>query len=1288
MPDRPLRRVSLGLATALAVVLVPASGSSASPAPPQSGPVVTTLAPTVESEVRSTFRRLPTLDLAEVSRLRVAPRDYAAFRLDRGAATAALAPLARAGAGPVRFSVPAPDGSLALFDVVEDSVMEPRLQARHPELRTYAGVGVSDPTATIRLDLTPMGFHATVRDLARHSSWFVDPVRNARGVTTHLSYDRASVPAPSSPLVEDVVHGDHRQGAHRAARAARAPVANGPVTRRSFRLAFVTSPAYASYFGSGNVLAEKVTLVNRVNQIYSDDMAIRFVLVNGTEKLNFDTVEKATTPNGPCGANPCFAEEELDACGGDVLTRNTFAIGQIIGADNYDLGHFGSGAGNGGVAQLGVVGGPDKAAGCTALEPPDGDFYGIDFFAHEVGHQMGGNHTWNGTNGSCSSPLQRNSPTAVEPGSGSSVMAYAGICFNDDLQPHTDPYFSHATITEVTDVVEAEPETVAEQQVVNLRGFVTGSSFALTYEGRSTTITDGDYTAAKLKAKIDALTGKQVTVSGYDGASGVGREGFTVDFTEAAGDVARLEVAGGTGAVTGFTGVIYEGGPGTNGGITDTAANRHPQVTAPASKSLPVQTPFTLTASATDPDPGTELTYLWEQNDPGLDPLNGRLLVDPLKLEGPLFRVFGEAADVSVEDSFEYQSPGQNLADGNPSRTFPDIEQILAGETNAETGTCPPPIGDPTSGLPLDSPALECYSEFLPTVPYGSLNNLNFRVTVRDGFPGGGGTATADVELVLDPAAGPFLVTSRSAAGTPALAVTPEVVSWDVAGTSGAEMAPQVRISLSTDGGRTYPHVLSQSTANDGSESVVLPNVATTAARIKVEAVDNYFFDVNDADFAILANPTQPPPPPAAPLTATEPASRTVQYSDQIAPTTLEASSGGHDGDSLTASIAGVPGLTVSRTTATADGVRPGRATFEVSGTVTDAPGSRTAQVTVREPDTSSASVVKTLNITVTPEDATTAYGGDTEVETDGDTASVVLRTTVTEAADSHGGDVTTASVSFVDREDGRTLCSSPVSGGPAAGTAECTATLAAGPQRGTTSYVVGTVLSGSYARDARGEDATVRVVRSGAPGSVQTQILSGPERYSYLLTGTARFTFASDEQDATFRCRFDSADVPCSDGSAVLRGLGAGMHRFSVTAVSPDGVADRTPARRVFASPFTASSLDQRGTWRTRQDGGAYRGSFLTTDRSGAQLSREVSRVSRVALVVGSGRGFGRVQVLLDGRRLGTVSLAGGGEERRLVPIESFSRPVSGMLRIVTLDDKPVRIEGLGLITRAGGSA
>ena len=230
--------------------------------------------------------------------------------------------------------------------------------------------------------------------------------------------------------------------------------------RHYYRLALTSDPSYAAYFGTANVLAEKVTLINRVNQIYNDDLAIELRLVNGTDKLNLDTDAKATGADGPCGAAPCFEPSTTTArrrrrttptATSTTATSRPWAgtapcSASSIGASNYDVGHIALGVNGGGIAYLGVVGGDYKGGGCTGLPKPKGDFFAIDYVAHEIGHQFGGNHTFNGALGACGGNI---SDASVEPGSGSSVMAYAGICGQDDLQPHTDPYFSYRTIDEV-----------------------------------------------------------------------------------------------------------------------------------------------------------------------------------------------------------------------------------------------------------------------------------------------------------------------------------------------------------------------------------------------------------------------------------------------------------------------------------------------------------------------------------------------------------------------------------------------------------------------------------------------------------------------------------------------------------------------------------------------------------------------------------------------------------------------------------------------------------------------
>jgi hypothetical protein len=582
-------------------------------------------------------------------------------------------------------------------------------------------------------------------------------------------------------------------------------------------------------------------------------------------------------------------------------------VGQLIGAANFDIGHIGLGINGGGIAGLGVVGGNAKAQGCTGLPDPVGDFYAIDYVAHEMGHQFSGNHTFNGTQVNCSTS-NRSPVASVEPGSGSSVMAYAGICLGDDLQPHTDPYFSQRSQSEIGAYLNSTLAPLNEVQGVAFNGGSTAAAFdgtdqfTLTYPGIGTTLpivrgqagttctTTCPYTAAGIKAAIETLFNSvpaynptTATVAGYFSGT-FGDNGFQVTYTGAG--AAGKDIPNPTLDATGFTGYINDvakGGAGTNAGTQDQPVQNHaPLVTAPAGKFIPTRTPFTLTGTGSDVD-GDSLMYLWEQNDVGTaGTAGGTALQTEPKTNGPLFRVFGSYADVSDEASLQYDSPGENLATTSPSRTFPDMAQVLAGNTNAATGTCPALVptdfenDTPTRDLTASGfgivpnrlklgPALECRSELLPTAAYvgsGAAGNtepsLNFRLTARDQSPVAGGYQTDDTKLRIDRTAGPFLVTSQ-ATPTSYGAGSTQAITWQVNGTDKPSLAPLVKISMSTDGGQTFPVVLAASTPNDGSENVQIPNVATTQGRIKIEAVGNYFFDVNDAAVTITgADSTTP----------------------------------------------------------------------------------------------------------------------------------------------------------------------------------------------------------------------------------------------------------------------------------------------------------------------------------------------------------------------------------------------------------------------------------------------
>ncbi|MBP2323192.1 hypothetical protein JOF56_003577 [Kibdelosporangium banguiense] len=981
---------------------------------------------------------------------------YAGFTLDRPAMQSELGKAPKTAAARTQgleMVLPTPEGTFQRFAMVDAPVMEPGLAAAHPEIKTYSGKGLDDPTASVRADMTPLGFHASIR--SERGQWFVDPYFKG-DQSLYASYYGHDLRNPVGPLKER----DFQAGLEKQVHAALA--AKGPLVKlRTYRLALITDPSYANYFGAANVTAAKVTLVNRVAQIYEDETAIRLLLVNDTDKTNLNTPALASEPNGPCGAAPCYKPEELEFCDIPSLYATGVALGQLIGADKYDVGHLGLGVNGGGIAGLGVVGGTEKAVGCTGLPTPVGDFYAVDYVAHEVGHQFAGNHTFNGTEWNCSTG-NREPTTSYEPGSGSSIMAYAGICQQDNLQPHSDPYWSHKSYTEITTYTSADLPAINEVQDVSLRGFDGTDSFTLSYKGKTSApiVRGTSYTPEAIKAAVEGLTGATVTVAGF-GNTAIYREmpfddtGFQVTFegTLAGQNVGSLgiTVTGGTG----FTGESIKGGAQDNKGwkVEDTS-NHAPVVKVPASYTIPARTPFSLTGSATDAD-GDVVTYMWEQNDRGK--AEGTGLVNNVKKDGPLFRQFGKAAIVSAEDTLKYYSPGENAVNRNPTRVFPDIEQIASGNTNAKTGACPQAPPPPASGGATNVPQalIDCYSEFLPTSDWVGFNDdrtMHFRLTARDARQGGGGIGIADTAVTIAPTAGPFLVTSQASSAAVA-GGSKQAITWDVAGTNAAPInAKNVKVSLSVDGGLTFPHVLSNSTPNDGSESLTVPDVATTKARIKVEAVGNVFFDLSDADFTIHASPR-----------VTTPTNVSVQYSDALAPVTITANDPDSAGTGLNAVATGLPaGLTLA-----AGAANGNTRTWTVSGTTTANPGDYAVKVAV----TDDTGVVgnAAFTIKVKPEDAEVTYTGDALVYGD----SVQFRATVRDNTDGSPGDVKTANVTF--SAGGKELCTATVGllgTAPTDASGSCTAKLPTGVNS------VAVSVGGNYAANAKAQVETQRSQR------------------------------------------------------------------------------------------------------------------------------------------------------------------------------------------------------------------
>lgn len=415
----------------------------------------------------------------------IVPQAYKTARLNREAMTELLnsAPLEfteAARKSQVTMTLPLPGGGFASFRIEESPIMEAGLAARFPEIKTYRGQGLDDPAATLRFDWTPQGFHAMV--LSEQGTIYIDPY--AKGNTEHyVTYNKRDYRKDAAPF-HCFVEG-RKDAAVRPTREPAVQVSNGQ-TLRTYRLALAATGEYTQFQGGtvNGALAAMTTTMNRVNGIYERDLAIRMVFVaNESSIIYTDPETDPYTITAP----------------GALVNHNQANLDSTIGSANYDIGHVFSIGGGGYAPGLACVS-ESKAMGETGTSNPVGDGFDVDFVAHEMGHQFGANHTFNGVLGSCD--VGYYFPTAYEPGSGSTIMAYAGICDCQNLQPHTDDYFHVASINEILTYITSGEGSCATQTA-------TGNTPPTVNAGASYTIpkrTAFTLTATGSDANGDAVT--------------------------------------------------------------------------------------------------------------------------------------------------------------------------------------------------------------------------------------------------------------------------------------------------------------------------------------------------------------------------------------------------------------------------------------------------------------------------------------------------------------------------------------------------------------------------------------------------------------------------------------------------------------------------------------------------------------------------------------------------------------------------------------------------------------
>jgi len=330
------------------------------------------------------------------------------------------------------------NGGMERFQVSETSTLAPEIALKYPNIKTYIGFSLDNPGTRIRFSITPQGLK-TMSTYPDKPTLFTVPL-NKGNVSQYITYDR-NVRIDSKEDFECLTENEY------------VPMkeitsfnrdANDQILR-TLRIAISTTGEYTNFWDDGDntngdaqedALAALVSTLNRTNEVFEVDMAVSFQLVSGTEII-YPTA--STDPYSSSSPN------------GQLQSTLTSEVGE----SNYDIGHlfdYGSNNGNAGCIGCVCVDG-QKGSGFSSHQFTDNDggpymddFFDIDYVPHEIGHQMGGNHTFS----------MRSEGTGVnyEPGSGTTIMGYAGITGADDVQDHSDPYFHYGTINQVLNNLE------------------------------------------------------------------------------------------------------------------------------------------------------------------------------------------------------------------------------------------------------------------------------------------------------------------------------------------------------------------------------------------------------------------------------------------------------------------------------------------------------------------------------------------------------------------------------------------------------------------------------------------------------------------------------------------------------------------------------------------------------------------------------------------------------------------------------------------------------------------
>ena len=436
-----------------------------------------------------------------------------AFSLDQGQLQSTLAKSnasSSAKARGIELLVPNTKGELEKFLVVENSNFESGLQAQYPDIRAYTGQGITDPTATLSLSFSPEGIQSMVLRGDVGSEFIEKDLEDKSLYVVFAGASRIKGGLPLNCSTDDVAITKNLFG-----KTAKTD-ANNRVFK-TLRLALSCTGEYAQFHGGtvAGALAGMNATMTRINAIFNKDLAVRLAIISNNSLIIYTNSVTDPYSDPAVGTDP-----SNDANWSKQLQNN---LTSVIGNGGYDIGHlFGASGGGGNAGCIGCVCvnptvsvplGKGSAYTSPSDNRPQGDRFDIDFVAHEFGHQLGANHTF--------SHEIEDTGANVEPGSGSTIMGYAGITDDYDVQASSDDYFSYTSILQIQNnlVTKTCPATTTfanATPVVSAGSNYTipfGTAFVLTGSGSDANGDSLTYTWEQTDSAVTSNFGNSYAIS-------------------------------------------------------------------------------------------------------------------------------------------------------------------------------------------------------------------------------------------------------------------------------------------------------------------------------------------------------------------------------------------------------------------------------------------------------------------------------------------------------------------------------------------------------------------------------------------------------------------------------------------------------------------------------------------------------------------------------------------------------------------------------------------------------